>query len=123
MVEQTGAIVSAYLKRGRQIEDITIGSRYRHFLVDGTSETAMVVGFFYDLRGIPHVGYELLHVRPGDPSYRADRRALGLKAFCARYVEPALGWPVGGGKAGIVEKPFSEKPVGRRAAEVLQPLG
>jgi hypothetical protein len=123
MVDQVGAIASAYLRRGRVVEDITIGSRYRQFLADGTCETAVVVALFFDLRGIPHVGYDLMLVRPGDPSYRADRRALGLKAFCARFVEPALGWRSGSAKAGVVEKPRPHIPVNRPEAQPLQSAG
>jgi hypothetical protein len=123
MVEQTGEIASAFLRRGRLVEDIIVGSRYQQQLPDGTSEIAIVAALFFDLRGIPHVGFNLLLVRPGDPIYRADRRALGLKAFCARYVEPALGWRSGGARYGIVEKPFGRAPANGQEQQSLRSTG
>jgi hypothetical protein len=122
MFEHKAGFAGAFLKRGNVVEDIGVGSRYRHRLPDGTAETAIVAALFYDLRGIPHVSFDLVIARPGGLSSSAvDRRVLALKAFCNRYVEPALGWR--GGSFGVVSAPAVPAAANQERAPSLQSHG
>lgn len=79
---------SAFFKRGRDMEYIRRGMKYRRIKPDKSVETARVLSVVLDGLRIPHVRYEINLQRPSRiVGFRDGPRILALSAFADTYRE------------------------------------
>jgi hypothetical protein len=81
---------STFFRRGRYMEYIRRGMKFRRIKSDNSIETAEVLSVVLDGLSIPHVRYEINLERPNKiATFRDGPRILALSAFTKTYRERA----------------------------------
>jgi hypothetical protein len=87
-IGETGRpLTSMFLKRGRKLEYVRAGSRFRKIHPDTMIETATVLSVATDSFGIPHVKFQVTFRRPNRNFFDGGARMLALKSFAKHYKE------------------------------------
>ena len=84
------SLASMFFQRGKNIEYVRPGSRFRRVHPDDLIETAEVESVGTDPYGIPHVKFKVSFCRPNRFSYDEGVRMLSLRTFADRYQERVI---------------------------------
>lgn len=79
---------SLFFRRGKEVQYIKAGSKFRRLRDSSTEETAKVLSVATDSFGIPHIRYEIEISKLGAQSrFKDGPRVLALKSFIGAYRE------------------------------------